>query len=371
MLRTVYSVIAVFAVALAAMPLASAAEAATKPGASAVEPSTADRLAMEEQQVADKYKHLEEVLLRMAELNGATDPRRAALLRKVVAQSRERLVGVQFETVVELLKKDQLARAVNNQGDLERDLRLLLELLMSENREKLLASEKTRIRKYLERLGAILNQEQSIQGRTAGGANAKSLAEEQGKVAGKTGDLAKDIKTNEESGAKSTDKGDAGKPEAGKSGESKSGESKSGESKSGESKSGESKSGESKPGGAKPGQPKPAAGKPGKEKSSQGKQGEAKPAQGQSGEGQQGGDQAGESKPGEGQQQDQENPAQAIGVRPTEDARGRGETQKSGARRRQGKGRGGDPRTVAGQGRSGADPSPASRGRGPADVGGP
>ena len=32
------------------------------------EPSPADKLALEEQRIADKYKHLEDVLLRMAEL---------------------------------------------------------------------------------------------------------------------------------------------------------------------------------------------------------------------------------------------------------------------------------------------------------------
>ena len=86
------------------------------------ETSTADRLAMEQQQVAEKYNHLIEVLSRMAELSGALDPRRAALLRKAVDQAGEKLIGVQFETLVDLLKKDQLARAIDNQGDLDRDL---------------------------------------------------------------------------------------------------------------------------------------------------------------------------------------------------------------------------------------------------------
>ena len=60
----------------------------TKP--SAAQPETADRLAMEQQQVAEKYNHLIEVLSRMAELSRPLDPRRASL-RKAVDQSGEKL----------------------------------------------------------------------------------------------------------------------------------------------------------------------------------------------------------------------------------------------------------------------------------------
>ncbi len=255
----------------------------TKP--SAAQPETADRLAMEQQQVAEKYNHLIEVLSRMAELSRPLDPRRAALLRKAVDQSGEKLIGVQFETLVDLLKNDQLARAIDNQGDLDRDLSALLALLMSENREKLLASEKARIRKYLERLGTILNQERGIEGRTAGGGEPQGLAEEQAKLAGKTGDLAKDIKANEENGAKPG----AGKQGAGKQGAGKQASREQGAGKQGSKEQGSKGQGAGKPGDSKPGTGKPGAGKPG-----EGKPGEGEP---------------GDSQSGEDQKQDQDNPA--------------------------------------------------------------
>ena len=69
---------------------------------------------------------------------------------------------------------------------------------MSENRAKSIENEKARIREYLKQLGIIIKQEKDIQGRTAGGDDAKRLAGEQGKVADKTGGLAKDIQKNEE-----------------------------------------------------------------------------------------------------------------------------------------------------------------------------
>jgi len=134
----------------------------------------------------------------MAELSAATDPRRAALLKKAVAQSKEQLISVRFERLVELLGQEQLAKALENQAELDQELRALLELLLSENRAKSIESEKARLREYLKRLNTLIKQEKDLQARTAGGGEMKPLAEEQGKVAEKTGQLAQDIKKNEE-----------------------------------------------------------------------------------------------------------------------------------------------------------------------------
>ena len=161
-----------------------------------------DKLALEQQRVADRFKRLEEVLLRMAELSAGADPRRAALLRKAVAQSKDRLIGVQFETLVDLLKKDELARAVENQSGVQQDLKMLLDLLESENRSKRLESEKARVREYLKRLSAIINQQKSIQAGTGGTGEPKNLAKDQARLADKAEGLAKDIKANEEASGK-------------------------------------------------------------------------------------------------------------------------------------------------------------------------
>ena len=67
----------------------AAGAAGVAPASASEPPSPADKLALEEQRIAEKYKHLEDVLLRMAELSAATDPRRAALLKKAVAQSKD------------------------------------------------------------------------------------------------------------------------------------------------------------------------------------------------------------------------------------------------------------------------------------------
>jgi len=182
---------------------------AAAPPATTAEPSPADRLSVEEQQIADNFQHLQDVLLRMAELSEVTDPRRAVLLRKAVRQSEERLIGVQFETLVDLLEKDRLSQAIENQDNLQQDLQTLLELLLSENRARRIESEKARIRDYLKRLDRIIREQKGIQGRTAGSGRPDPLADEQQRLADKTGDLANDIKRNEEPAGAPADESEA------------------------------------------------------------------------------------------------------------------------------------------------------------------
>jgi hypothetical protein len=168
----------------------------------AVQADTPERptetLAVQQQQVAGQFGHLEEVLSRMAELSGVTDQRRAALLKRAVLLSKDRRIRVQFEGIAELLEKDSLSRAIEHQDLVQQDLKALLELLLSENRARRVESEQARIRRYLKELNRIIKQEKSIQGRTAGTGDVQGLSAEQGELAKQTGDLAEEIKTNEE-----------------------------------------------------------------------------------------------------------------------------------------------------------------------------
>jgi hypothetical protein len=143
-----------------------------------------------------------------------------------------------------------VSRAIENQGAVNKDLQSLLELLLSENRAKQLESEKARLRDYLKRLNALINQQKGIQGRTAGGGEPKGLADEQAKLAGKTGELARDVKAGEEASDKASGKpADAdGKDGQGKDGQGKDGQGKEGQAKEGQAKEGQAKEGQGKGG---------------------------------------------------------------------------------------------------------------------------
>ena len=162
------------------------------------EPPKADNLAGEQERVANDFSHLEDVLLRMAELTAGSDPRRAALLKRAVAESKERLVDSQFQTLVELLKNDRLSQAIKDQKAVTEDLQSLLELLLRENRADRLRSEKDRIRAHLKELGEIINRQKSLQSRSVESDDPQRLAGQQGSLAEKTGNLAREMRTAEE-----------------------------------------------------------------------------------------------------------------------------------------------------------------------------
>jgi len=176
-----------------------------------------EQLAERQRQVAKNYEKLEQILLRMSELSAASDPRRAALVLKAVAESKERLIDVQFASLVDQLSKDELAKVLEGQEKLVGDLGELLELLLSENRSKRLASEKARIREYLQQLNRIINQQKSLQARTTGGAGQpRELSEQQGELGRQTGGLAEEIRENEEQDGESPNKQDEPKQASGK-----------------------------------------------------------------------------------------------------------------------------------------------------------
>lgn len=303
--RRLSSAVGLAAAMIAFLPaLARAqADADDAPPAAESKLGTNDKLAMEEQRIADQFKHVEEVLLRMAEIVAPADPRRAALLRKAVAQSKERLITLQFDTLVDLIKKDQLSRAIANQQDLDRDLRALLELLLSENRAKQLESEKARLRAYIKRLNELIKQQKSLQGQTGGVDDPKRLAGDQRRLADKAGRLSKDVKSSEEQ-----NQSGAGQEGAGQ-GKPKQAE----QPKAGEENKSPPKPDPAKPEGKQPGESKSPAekrndgqkgGQPGKQAPDQGRRQEQGPAQKPDSGQAEGQGQAQQSPP-----QDQQNPA--------------------------------------------------------------
>ena len=326
-------------------PAVVPAEAEAKP---------ADPLLTRQQQLADRFQELERLMLRMAELTAPTDPRRAALLRQAVAQSKERAIDQRYETLVELLKQDKLSAAVRGQGEIQQDLAKLLELLLSEDRSKRIESEKERVRDYLKRVNKIIKEQKSVQNATERDADTKELAERQNELSDKTGELADDLRAEnggdqqpageQDSEGKESEgeesEGKDGKPEGEKQDGDKQGSESEKESKPGEDAEGKPGEKSDKPGEdadgekseakesdkeSKPGEPsdgeksegKDADGKPseGESEKSESKPGENSEGQPQSGKPQDGAPPVdppppGQQQPGEPSPQSEQNPAQ-------------------------------------------------------------
>lgn len=270
------------------------------PNSAPSEPSSLDAIAVEQGKIADKYARLEQLLIRMSELEATSNPQRAALLKRAAQQSSDKLTRQQLNTLVKLLVPPaQLKRAVDDQQQIVGDLKALLELLQSENRSDRLKSERTRIRDYIKEVDRLIRLQQGVQGRTEGGDDANKLAKDQQNVADRTGKLAQQVKESEEGAApdqKSAE--DAKENEPGKEG-SKSADKKSGDGKSSspgsspknspkekttDDKSKNQKPSDQKPGDQKSGDQKPSDQKPGDSKSGDQKPSDQKPSDQKGGE---------------------------------------------------------------------------------------
>ena len=161
-------------------------------------PTVADELALRQGQLADRFAHLEKMMFRLAEYDVGEKPRRSALLRQALRQSRDRYIANRFESLVKLLNQQQLSPAVKSQADLRIELEQLLELLMTENRPDRLKTEQQRVRDYIKEVDRILRLQRSVQGRTEGGEDTDRLSRDQAKVAQRTRKLSDTIEENEQ-----------------------------------------------------------------------------------------------------------------------------------------------------------------------------
>lgn len=207
-------------------------------------PAIADDARLNERQsgLASRYQQLEELLLRLAEVEAAENPERSALLRRAARQSRDKFVLEKMRTASDSLQTEEFQKAVDNQSSARTELSSLLKLLMSEDRSKRIRDEKERYANIAKELKRAMRAQQSTRARTENGAELDEVQGEQKSISDRTEKLADRLSDEEPSESS---------PEANsKSGESK--ESKSGESKPGDKKeAGEKEAGEEKEPGEK------------------------------------------------------------------------------------------------------------------------
>ena len=234
--------------------------------------SEIERLSLDQSRIADNYARLEQTIIRMAEIEASTNPQRAALLKRAVQQSSERLTRMQLNAVVKLLAPPaKLKRAIDDQEQALKDLKDLLKLLLSEDRSERRKDQRDQVREFIKEVVRLIRLQRGLEGRTQNADDPKKLASDQERVAERTGGLAKRIKELEEGEPKDGEPKD-GEPKDGepKDGEPKDGEPKDGEPKDGEPKDGEPKDGEPKDGEPKDGEPKDGEPKDGEDASGQG-----------------------------------------------------------------------------------------------------
>jgi hypothetical protein len=255
-------------------------------------------LSSKQEGVAKRYEKLEELLLRLADVEATENPERSALLRRAAKQSRDKFVLEKLKLASASLKTQEFQKAVENQEAATKELGDLLKLLMSEDRSKRIRDEKERYTKLIKDLKRNLNNQRSARARTENGADIEDVQGEQKSVTEQSEKLKSRLEDSNES---DTDQEKQNEPKDGepKDGEPKDGEPKDGEPKDGEPKDGEPKDGEPKDGEPKDGEPKDGEPKDGEPKDGEPKDGEPKDGEPKDGEPKDGEPKDGEPKDGE------------------------------------------------------------------------
>ena len=288
--------------------------------------ASADEATLIQKQAAvkNRYQRLEELLLRLADVEAAENPDRAAVLLRAARQSRDKFVLDKLNNATESLRAKAFQDAIENQGSAAAELQSILKLLMSEDRSKRLRKDKDRFANLIKELKRLVGAQRSTRARTENGADLKDVQSEQKSITNRSKEAKEKISDEAEAyetpkdqkekdadskDGKSGDKKD-GENKDGKSGDKKDGENKDG--KSGDKKDGENKDGNEKDGDkkdAKPGDKKDGDKKDGK--SGEPKDGEQKDGEPKSGEQKSGEQKSGEQKSGEqksGQQSSEQKP---------------------------------------------------------------
>ena len=234
-------------------------------------------LSEQQQSISLQFRRFEKTIRDLAEYMKGSDPERADLLIRAFGQAKKDQLSLQMEAISRLLEEKQLGDAIDQQSELVSQLRVLLELLQSEDRLSELEREQQRIKGLIKDLGKVLSREKDIRAATERGGDPQRLADSQQHNADETRRLGQKIDEQDAERRKG-----AGKPSEGKPSEGKPSEGKPSEGKPSEGKPSEGKPSEGKPSEGKPSEGKPSEGKPSEGKPSEGKPSEGKPSESES-----------------------------------------------------------------------------------------
>ncbi|MEM9366605.1 MAG: hypothetical protein AAGD07_11465 [Planctomycetota bacterium] len=151
-------------------------------------------LAGKQQSVAQRYARLEELLLRLADMEATDNPERAGLLKQVAKQSREKFVLNRLKGAGDAIRDGQLSKAIENQEAATNDLQSLLKLLLTEDRSKRIRDERKRIAELIKRLRLSERNERSVRARTENGVDLAEVLEQQEGVTDRTEKLRDELK---------------------------------------------------------------------------------------------------------------------------------------------------------------------------------
>lgn len=173
--------------------LAPSIQATAQDTESAAPREQTDPLTTEQQQVAGRYKKLEELLMRSAELESVENPTRSALLQQAAQLGKQSQLADLLARAANRLDKKQYSQALEDQRTSRENLKRLLELLQSENRGERVREQRDQVRRWIEETDRLLRLQKSLSGRTEGGQEMQQASGDQNKLSNKAKEIAKEL----------------------------------------------------------------------------------------------------------------------------------------------------------------------------------
>ena len=234
-------------------------------------------LELQQKQLAQRFGKLEELFIRMSELEAAANPTRAGLLMQAAQMSKQLATLQRLSVAGDMLSQGQFTRAIQEQEAGRENLRKLLELLQSENRSTRLRDERARLQEIQQEIRRLEQIQRGQTARTESGQDMKQAATDQKDIKQQLDKVASDLNDGKDEKGKPKD---GGKKDGGaKTADPKEGQAKDDKPKDDkpqDDKPKNDKPNEGDPTDSKPKDPKGKDGKPSESKDSKSKDSESK-----------------------------------------------------------------------------------------------
>lgn len=171
-------------------------------------------LAEQQQQVAERFRRLEELLLRLADMEADNHPERAALLRRAARQGRDQFILDKLNQAATALRQSQYKNAIDTQDAARASLDQLLTLLLSEDRPQRLREEKERVAKMIKDLKVVERLQRSTRARTENGADLQTLSDEQQQINDRAARLDRQMQSTSQPSDAASDNESSSQPSA-------------------------------------------------------------------------------------------------------------------------------------------------------------
>lgn len=194
---------------IASAPFANAfQDAPTQPAAD----QEASPLADEQTGLAKQFGDLENLLLKLSEIEADSNPVRASILQRASKLGKESSLQSRLKDAAKALENKQFSRAIEEQEATKASLEQLLTLLLSEDRDDRVREEKKKIEEMIKEIQRLNRLQKSLRQRTESAEDPQELSEDQNGLAQKAGELAEDLSTGDEKSPDTKEASDDNQP---------------------------------------------------------------------------------------------------------------------------------------------------------------